>query len=164
MGPRQCPKIILQELHVGLEDPVNVLWRPDLIFEAQPPCVRLARRAPPTTTVELISVPGLLSQLTEILFGLAFYPPGAICSDGEVISGMQHSDLLAGEGLVLKLDRRGLVVILQAGGIVLHHVNFCELNPMTLDWMVTPILLLGYRTHTLRRPPPTRRAGSDARI
>jgi hypothetical protein len=71
--------------------------------------------------------------MAQILFGFAFYPSGAVSIDGEVISGVQHSDLLAGQGLVLKLDGWGLVVILEAVGVVFHHVYFRKLDSMALE-------------------------------
>jgi hypothetical protein len=77
---------------------------------------------------------GILSaQLSQILFGLTFFPTGRVFPDHEKVGGVQYTHPLTTGALVIQLECGRLIEILRDIGIVFEFIDRRQFDPMAFE-------------------------------
>jgi hypothetical protein len=127
-------KVIVEELDIPLEHPINLTGRTDSVIEAKILGVSFSWWAAPLAAfVAEIPVRAPPCKLQEFVLGFPFLPADTGSAYNEKVRCMEDAQSLATGALVLQFDLDGLIVELKDVHIVLHFVNASEFNPMAFE-------------------------------
>jgi hypothetical protein len=127
-------KVIVEELDIPLEHPIDLTGRADSVIEAKILGVSFSWWATPLATfVAEIPIRAPLCKLQEFVLGFPFLPADTGGAYNEEVRCMEDAQSLSCGAFVVQFDLDGLIVELQDVHIVLHFVNASEFNPMAFE-------------------------------
>src|SRR5208283_1056368 len=115
---------VFHELNVPLKHPVDLCRGANTIIEPQPFCVGLARWATPRLIASSSITIGVAHvESTQFFLGLPFFPTRFSAADDEEVRGVQHPHPLPRDALIIQLDCRRLIEILEDSSVMFHLVD-----------------------------------------
>src|SRR5262245_18824433 len=122
---RRGSQVVFEKLDVPLEEPVDLSRRSNTVVKTQSFGVLPAGRAYPYLCTTAVSIGAAFRQACQFFFGLTLLPPSAVSPDHKEVGRVENSETFSVRRIIMQLNGRNLVLILQHSIVVLQF-KYCR--------------------------------------